>query len=121
MDKMKNYLIFFSLVVGCLLQGCISDYSYDLGNGYVYCDEGEDLKFIYHKQSIGGEIPPTILSYKLDDNFIIVKQKPRLTEIHDSIFYFIIVKNDKEIHGPFNREQYLKEKLKRGISLMFDD
>lgn len=121
MDKMRLYLIFYICITGSLLQGCTSDYCRNLGNGYVFCNEGEDLKYIYHEYSIGGEIPPTVLSYKSNKDYIVVKQRPRFSDNQDAICYYIVIKNEKRILGPFPLEQYIKQKKEYGITLMVED
>lgn len=121
MAKMKLYFISFTFVVGSLFWGCTSDYSRNLGNGYVFCNEGEDLKYIFHEHSIGGEIPPTVLSYKFNNEFIVVKQSPRLSNNQNFICYYIIIKNENRIYGPFCLGEYVKQKKKYGITLKIED
>lgn len=119
MDKIKIQVVNFIFFLGFFCQGCTSDYSVDLGHGYVFCNEGEDFKFIYHKHSVGGEIPPTVIGYKSNNNFIIVKQKPYKVQKEDTISYFIISKEMEEIYGPYTFNQYVKEKIKHKIDLTF--
>ena len=121
MDKITMQILFSIFFIGYLLSGCTSDYCYNLGNGYVFCNEGTDYKYIYHKHSVGGEIPPTILEFKKNKNFIIVKQKPRKKQKLDTIAYFIIFKNAERIDGPYTFNQFMKEKNKYKIDLTFKE
>lgn len=119
MDKIKKYLLPSILVITSVLQGCTSDYTCNLGGGYVFYFEGGDLNSIFNENPLGGEIPPNVLSYNFDRNYIIVKQLPRESIKKDSISYFIIFKKEKKICGPFNWEQYIREKSKYKITLDF--
>ena len=119
MGKIITRILFPVFCIGNLLSGCTSDYCQNLGHGYVFCNEGTDYKYIYHKHSVGGEIPPTILEYKKNKDFIIVKQKPRTRQKIDSIAYFIIFKNMERIDGPYTFKQFMKETDKHKIDLTF--
>ena len=119
MGKINVNIVVFIFFVGYISQGCTSDYVVSLGHGYIFCNEGEALKFIYHEQSVGGEIPPTVLEYKFNKKFIIVKQKLRKIQKEDSVSYFIILKDVEKIYGPYTFNEYINEKMRYKIDLSF--
>lgn len=119
MVKIKNKLLPSILVFMSVLQGCTSDYTRNLGDGYVFYYEGGNLNSIFNENPLGGEIPPNVLSYNFDSNYIIVKQLSRKSIKKVTISYFIIFKKEKKICGPFNWDQYIKEKSKYKIALEF--
>ncbi|MBE6288051.1 MAG: DUF3997 domain-containing protein [Mediterranea massiliensis] len=111
----------FLFLICTSLYSCTNDCFRNLGKGYVYRDEGGDLKEIFHKSS-KGEIPPTILSYSYNDKYIIAKQRPKLPRDayskdynygNDSIFYWLIIKNNNIVYGPlsYKKIQSLVEEL----------
>ena len=74
---MKKGCIVLHLLCSLFIQSCISDSIKNLGNGYFYRDEGENIKDILCQNSNGGEIPSTVLDYIYNDEYIIAKQKPK--------------------------------------------
>lgn len=112
LNRMRHLLCFLFLA-HLSFYSCTSDYYRNLGKGYVYRDEGGDMKEIYHKFS-DAEIPPTILSYSYNDKYVIAKQYPKLPRdayskdynyTNDSIFYWLIEKDNNTIYGPLNNKQ----------------
>jgi hypothetical protein len=103
------FFLFFTLMYNTELR--------NLGNGFVYDEE--------HKDIIGKiDIPPTVISYDYDKNFIVAKQKPKefneaiydkMEYVYplgrDTVYYWLIVKQEQSIFGPldFVSFQNLKE------------
>lgn len=121
----KGYIVLF-LFCSLFIQSCISDSIKNLGSGYFYRDEGENIKDILCQKPHGGEIPATILNYVYNDEYIIAKQKPKYPqealykkkykyEANDSLFYWIILKNNDVTLGPLSRQEYLDIRLKYQI------
>lgn len=111
--------LFFSLMY--------NDDNKNLGSGFIYNTERKDI--------LGKiDIPPTIILYKSDKQFIIVKQQP--TEFHNSIYdkmeyvypkgrkslyFWIIEKNEQNIIGPLDSLDFVKELEQRRINLRFSE
>jgi len=88
-----------------------------LSGDYKYFPETKDI--------IGNiDIPPYVVSYDFDENFIIAKQAP--TEIHNAIYrdkeyiykdgksviyYWIIIHDLNLVLGPLNKNEYEFEKI----------
>ena len=126
---MNKFVVF--CIVSSLLIYCTSDRVVDLGCGYKYRDEGGDINDIYCEQRSGGFIPANVLDYAYNDKFIVARQHPKLPpdplcEINFnypekvSDFYWIILKNEHVVLGPFLLYDYLKEKKRLNICLEFD-
>ncbi|MBK6935170.1 MAG: hypothetical protein IPH17_09010 [Bacteroidales bacterium] len=109
--KLKNVLvliIFYLIIIFNL--NCTSDYSKNLGSGYIYRDEGCEEKEIFCEQANGGKIPKTVLVYDYDRHYIIAKQKPQKDDSnillddtiyeykygYDTLYYWIILKDFKK-------------------------
>lgn len=120
--KLKKFLelfIFYTIII--FNTNCTSDYSKDLGCGYIYRDEGCEEKEIFCEQVNGGEIPITILDYNYDRHYIIAKQKPQKDDSnillydniyeykygYDTIYYWIILKDYKKVIGPLTKDEYI--------------
>lgn len=125
MDKMKT------LKIGCgiILLFCLflvfsllyDDNTKNLGSGFKYDTNRKDI--------LGKiDIPPTIISFDYDKHFIIAKQRP--TEFHhaiydkmdyiyplgrDTIYYWLIIKQEQKILGPLDSIQFLEHKKKCNI------
>ncbi|UTD13033.1 DUF3997 domain-containing protein [Treponema denticola] len=68
------------------------------------------------------DIPPEVLMYQYDDNFIVAKQKPRrykefnytynegykYSKGLDSEYYWIIKKKEKKVFGPLEYSQFIR-------------
>lgn len=90
----------------------------NLGGGFVYSDE--------HKHIVGKvDIPPIVMAYDYDNDFIIAKQKPKeYDEIiydtkeyyypfgRDTIYYWLIIKNQQKVIGPLSFEDFQHLKIK---------
>lgn len=101
-----------------------SDYFKKLGNGYTFVHEGYSEKYIFHEHPAkGGEVPPTVISYDYNKHFIIAKQKPSdygeatysgIEYVYplgrDSVYYWLIVKQEKKVLGPLDYDSFLKLK-----------
>jgi hypothetical protein len=74
------------------------------------------------------DIPPEVLSYDYDKQFIIVKQKP--TKYHyaiyddkeyvypsgrDTIYYWLIIKVDEEVLGPLDFDEFKELRKEYGV------
>ena len=125
---MKKGCIVLHLLCSLFIQSCISDSIKNLGNGYFYRDEGENIKDILCQKSNGGEIPATVLDYIYNDEYIIAKQKPKYPQeplykrkyeygTNDSLFYWIILKTNDVVLGPLSWQEYLDMRLKYQIPI----
>lgn len=118
MAKIKIYII-----LSFLFWDCTSDCSYNLGNGYVYRDEGGWIKEIHHEYpDINKGIPPTVVSYASNTQFIIAKQIcPLIKEINNSkedyINYWIVNKKQHAVYGPLDSVQFQHMIKELGITL----
>ena len=123
---MKNILIWIGRILLLLfLILLFSQFFYTgtkkLGNNITYYDEN---KVIFGKV----DVPPTILSYDYDKQFIIVKQKPRkypnatksdrgiYPSGRDTIYYWLIIKAEEKVLGPLDFEEFKELKTKYGVS-----
>jgi hypothetical protein len=115
------------IIILLLFQNCSNDFTKDLGDGYFYRFEGGELNDILGK----GEIPATVLEYAFNDDFIIAEQKPKLPQdpLYDneynynnganSLYYWIIIKKQNLVLGPFSYLEYIKVKNENKITLKF--
>ena len=117
----------FSLL---LLSVSCSDYSENLGKGYTYVCEGKGNNSIFHEYpSKGGQIPPDVISYDYDKDFIIVKQKPQLQQYgyeaegeynnrnEDGVFYYwLIDKKRYKTIGPMDSLEFVQTRKKYYVS-----
>ncbi len=122
-DKIIYYSVFF-LCLFCLICNACSDYSKNLGEGYTYAHEGTGTNCIFHEYpTSGGEIPPDVISYAYDKNFIVAKQKPNEfncayeKEIsyplgRDTIYYWLIIKQEQKVFGALDYDSFLQLKKK---------
>ena len=125
MDKVKIFIIGCGILLFlCLFlffsQMCDTD-SKNLGNGFVYNAE--------HKHILGNiDIPPAVVSFDYDKNYIIAKQEP--VQFHnaiydkkeyiypqgrDAIYYWLILKEDQKVFGPLDSIQFLKLRKDYGV------
>lgn len=93
-----------------------------LGDDFVYNAE--------NKHIVGNvDIPPTIISYDYDKHFIIAKQKPKayneaiydkMEYIYplgrDTIYYWLIIKQEQKVIGPLDYDSFLKLKKEYKVS-----
>ena len=124
MKKLTLYSFYILLFYGC------SDYSKDLGGGYTYMHEGGGYNVIYHQYPAkGGEIPPTVVEYKYDKNHITAKQIPDSTSIAmgyykknrydrglNENYYWIIIKKEQKVLGPFDINQFNQKQKEYNVS-----
>ncbi|TWI72210.1 uncharacterized protein DUF3997 [Treponema putidum] len=104
------FLLFFTV---------FDDGLYELGDDFCYY---EDLAAVMNDNIDLTDIPPKILSYQYDDNFIVAKQKPRrykefnytynedykYSKGLDSEYYWIIKKKEKKVFGPLEYSQFIR-------------
>jgi hypothetical protein len=127
MDIKNKYLL--SIIIAFVLLSCnLSDYSENLGEGYNYIDEGGDIKEIFNNKPKFGRVPATVIEFKYDNNFIVAKQKPRLPQDplyekkykypygDDQFYYWLVLKKDGIVLGPFNLEDYNSAKSRHNVS-----
>ena len=69
-----------TILITCIVPSCTSDYSQNLGQKYVYRDEGGRIKEIFSQESDGEQIPATVISFDYNRQFIIAKQKPKIPQ-----------------------------------------
>ena len=82
MRKTMNNLFYcvITILITCIVPSCTSDYSQNLGQKYVYRDEGGRIKEIFSQESDGEQIPATVISFDYNRQFIIAKQKPKIPQ-----------------------------------------
>jgi hypothetical protein len=100
-----------------------SDYSKELGGNYFLNVEGKNINVILNHRPNTKGIPPAILKYNYNNDFIIAEQKPNINDNildetanykngRDSLYYWIIVKKNSLCLGPFNLNEFNEAKLK---------
>lgn len=92
---------------------------------------GDDFGYNAENKHIVGnvDIPPTIISYDYDKHFIIDKQKPKayneaiydkMEYIYplgrDTIYYWLIIKQEQKVIGPLDYDSFLKLKKEYKVS-----
>ena len=125
MKKMKIFKIIMKRVLClyiflCLLHMCDTN-STNLGSGFTYYEEHKDI-------SGKIDIPPTIISYDYDDDFIVAKQKPK--EFNDAIYdkrdyvyplgrdtvyYWLIIKESQQVIGALDYDSFQELKKKYNV------
>ena len=127
---MDKHLKIFLFIIGMFLllsifSLCWTD-NENLGNGYVYYS---DNKMILSSDGSYGEIPSVVLSFSYDNDFIIAEQDPlkndpnlllydseyKYLEGYNSCYYWIIIKKEKIIIGPMNKNEFIKQRNKYNI------
>jgi len=130
---MKAYKWYMIFCVVLILQCCTSDYTKNLGGGYFFRNEGGDLKDILCKEPKGGEIPSTVIAFDYDKNFIIAKQRPKLSQDIlyeknynyelgvDTTYFWLIIKKSHLVLGPLNEKEFreVRERYEIPESLKF--
>jgi len=127
---MKAIRIYISAVffITLTLHSCnFSDSTENLGDDYLYRNEGGTIKDILSKKANGGEIPATVKSFDFNEKFIIAKQKPKLPQdpLYDNdykynrgekeYYYWIIIKESNFVLGPLSLEEFNDQKNKYKI------
>lgn len=125
MDKIIIAFIFTTLLISC------NNPIVDLGDGYEYNSE------CHHIISDHFDIPPYIIEYKFDGNYIIVKQKPThyFNGIYDypkefrkekyskglnATYYWIIDKKDNIVYGPLSSLEFKTKCKDVNMALYFN-
>ena len=130
---MKAYKWYMIFCVALILQCCTSDYTENLGGGYFFRNEGGDIKDILCKKPKGGEIPSTVIAFDYDKNFIIAKQRPKLSQDIlyeknynyelgvDTTYFWLIIKKSHLVLGPLNEKEFreVRERYEIPESLKF--
>jgi hypothetical protein len=94
----------------------------NLGSGFMYNSK--------HKHIIGKiDIPPTIISYAYNKHFIVASQKPKefneaiydkIEYIYplgrDTVYYWLIVKQEQKVLGPLDYDSFLQLKKEYNVS-----
>lgn len=119
----RQALYILAMITTILLfcNSACSDYHKNIGSGYHYYDEGGELKEIYYKNpDKGGFIPPTVVFYDYNRDFIVAKQKPDLpldaiygkdfvyNRGEDAYYYWLILKKEKVTLGPLDSMEFYK-------------
>ena len=119
--------LFLCLFIFLLLLSGYTDCT-DLGSGFSYYD---DNKHILGKI----DIPPTIISYDYDDDFIVAKQKPQEFNYaiynkrdyiyplgRDTVYYWLIIKESQQVIGALDYDSFqeLKKKYKVPDKLLLE-
>ena len=122
-----NICSLFIIFLFSLLFAYCSDYSVHLGNNYTYAHEGIGGNRIFHEHPAkGGEIPPDVISYGYDKQFIIAKQKPNEfdsayeTEYvyslgRDTVYYWLIIKEEQKVFGPMDINEFNEAKKRYDV------
>lgn len=117
---MKAYKWYMVFCIALILQCCTSDYIENLGEGYFFRNEGGDLKDILSKEPKGGEIPSTVIAFDYDKNFIIAKQRPKLSQDilyennynyelgADTTYFWLIIKKNHLVLGPLKEKEFIE-------------
>jgi hypothetical protein len=118
-NKKTRYLFITALIVMSVVFIFIFNYDNDtirLGKGIFYDKINKHILCSY-----ATDIPPYVIAYDYDRNYIIVKQRPQYKEyvIYDRInyplgknytYYWIIIKRNKKVIGPLSYEDFIKKK-----------
>ncbi len=148
MDKIIGFTkkgIFIFLIVSSamvLLCSCVND-SVDLGGYFKYDTEHQYISghcigilypIIIKRQPGRKDIPPCVIGYKYDDDFIIAIQKPKtpLEQIYydfndvkyplglDTTYYWIIDKKEGCVNGPLTYTEFCGKCELYGIKLCYE-
>ncbi len=113
---MNKYLMLLIGVTLYLSSCSSSDYTKDLGDGYLLVSESNANQFITHSENLNGQvtIPCTVKSFLFNDSFIVATQEnnPDCSDQKKTKFplsYWIVDKNKKEIIGPLDSLSYVKK------------
>jgi hypothetical protein len=101
------------------LFGCsMSDYTTDLGEGYIFVSESSTTQFIYNEETTYGtaSVPCSIEDFTYDDNFIIATQKDNrecslnkdLSKVKST--FWIIEKKKHTVYGPLDSTFYYRKR-----------
>ncbi len=116
---MKNTIIIIFSILFIILQTIYNlggNNDVRLGADYYYCKYRKDILCNNNKDG-SVDIPPTVLSYAFDRNYILVKQKmdtsidviyDKIVYPHsvDSIYYWVINKKIPKVYGPINKNEF---------------
>ena len=112
-------LIIFVCLLGALLIFGDND-TIKLSGGYTYSQE---RRHILGKH----DIPPKVISYDYDRDFIIVKQKPQrfdnviyntdyvYRQGREAVYYWIIIHEGNKILGPMDSVSYVKARIENSV------
>lgn len=118
------------IALSFLMTGC-SDSSINLGEDYFLRIDGPRTNEIMNRKANVKGIPPAVMRYNYNDDFIVAEQKPSnhndvmhddgviYSKGRDFIYYWIIVKKSKAVLGPMEKGEYEKMKNKYGMSSTF--
>ncbi len=127
---LKTLLIYYLIGIGGLISLYTLNYDGDityLGGGYEYAPE--------HDHILGPvEIPPCVINYNFNKQYIIVQQNPqghmpdaiydtmeyKYPMGPDSIYYWIIDKTNHNYYGPILYHDFLEKCQEMGVDLVFD-
>lgn len=121
-----------SLLCCTLLLSC-SDSVTDLGEGYSLRVEGKSHKEIFHRKGDQFGIPPSIIKYVVNEQFILAIQKPEeveqaiydetieYSEGRDNQYYWIIDKMHHSRIGPLNAVEFSDASKQNGVSSVLVD
>lgn len=101
----------------------MSDYVYNLGDGYIVVSESNADQFITHEENLWRKItiPCTVKDWTYDDSFIIAIQysNPSCEELlnieEKEKFYWIIAKSGHKVYGPLDSITYTKKRKELGL------
>ncbi len=116
------------IITVCLLVAC-SDSTTELGNNYFLRIEGRTANEIINRKPNQRGIPPDILRYNYDDDFIIAEQRPnkfddvmhndkiKYEKGRESLYYWIIIKDKDELIGPLDISKFQEAKKEYDIPI----
>ena len=111
---MKRRTTILTFIACLCLLSCWDEGCEQLGDGYVYFDEQKYIDGLI-------SIPPTVISYSYDEDYIIATQEyspqklayfgSRCSESvypegRNGLFYWVIIKKEQNIFGPLDEEGY---------------
>jgi hypothetical protein len=107
---MNKLIIFFSCFFLVLLfDGCGSDYTEELSNGYFYRNEGRTTKDILSHRPDRRQICGKVISYDYNADFIIALQEPSF-EQHALMLKFDL-SDDFEKYSGSDQDNVIEEKV----------
>lgn len=134
---MKTIRYFTVIILISAIYSCSLDHSVDLGNGYRFDHDPviSNDKAIFGPFENTYAVPGHIVAYNFDSIFIVAEQKPREVILKDTyndpemtyrkqenlfkesslLQFWIIIKSNNSILGPYTKEEYLQKREELGV------
>lgn len=126
--RLRAAFLFVSFIISIISSGCagLGDYEFDVAGGYKLLRINA-LEVVVLKESVGYQkgmyIPPKVVEVAWDDRFVIAKQLgftdiPGKGSMPDEmkVGYWILDTTVKKAHGPYNLEDFEKNRQLLGVS-----